>query len=308
MSSPDVVRRSNAYCDIFADSELSPLDKAYTTINYPFPAKAKVPTEWSLSVALEVAGVPAELAREITRLANDPAFDVSEIRSKFAHWAQEAHHTTHKEMALSPAISDRIHSLPVPDTHEDADNLSQPIINSSDCATPSPATQNTISGAQHAVSVRHLLWDLEEARDSESLLDYHPKVELKYHVIDSVRSPTQYQLDRLRTAMDAWERCCCVRFVAAEEGDTPPLRILIELCEPNDFERRSYTEDIGTTITLVPSPKPTVVLYLFESEDESIAWDKKKKKSTWLPGKDLNLRSCLHEVCLHASFVYQPES
>lgn len=300
---PHAVCRSNPNF-FFADSELSPLDKAYMTINYPFPAGAPAPTHWSLSIALDVAGVPAELANEIVNLAKDPRFDVSEIRTKFAHWSQEAHHTMHKEMALSPATVHPTHDLPrTQRRHKGKKILSQSITTPSDCATTSPVTQSVIAGAQHAVSVRHLLWELPEVVDD--MPDYHPKIELKYQVIDTVRPPTQYQMDRLVRAMAAWEKCCCVRFVAAKEEDgTPPLRILINLGEPDDLKKRSSAY-IGTTIDEVSPSKPTVTLYLFENEEESIAWDEKPKEDAWPLGRDLNLRTCLHEVCHLPYFVHQ---
>lgn len=289
----------NTNSSVFADSELSPLDKAYMTINYPFPTGAPVLTHWSLSVAMDVAGVPAKLAAEITVLANDPAFDVSQIRTKFAQWTQEAHQTTHKEMALSPSITHPAHGLPhARRINEDREILSRPIASRSDCAASSPPSQSMISGAQHAVAAVQSLWELPEVSDH---IDYNPKVELNYRVIDSVPPATPYQLNVLEMAMGAWESCCCVRFVEVTEGYDPPLRILIKPGKPDD-EERSHTL-LGTGARGVRSPDPTVTLYLFENENEAEAWDNEKNHDIWPLGEECNRRTCLHEVCRYAYFI-----
>lgn len=273
------------------DSELSPLDKAYVTINYPFPAGTRAPTDWTLLVALDVAAVPADVASEISRLAHAPSLDVSEIRSRFAHWAQDAHHTLHAEMSLElPAVHDPIQALPdaKPDV-TDVVRSSQSITSMSDCGTSSSDAEQAVSGAQHAVVLEPLLWELEDGPEAQVNLEYC-----------FVNLPTPYQIGLLTTAMEDWQNCSAVRFVRVPPLNNPPLLIKFVVDNPNSVWR-SHVTGLGTRTRREANRSVgyTVLLRLCQDDAAAEDWDRNNPSST--PARDRNLRSCLHEVCLNGS-------
>lgn len=74
--------------DIRPNNDLSDLDKAFMTINYPPDDNSKSKMEWTIELALDVVGVADRKKNQIIKSYRNSGW--ATLREEFAEWSRSA--------------------------------------------------------------------------------------------------------------------------------------------------------------------------------------------------------------------------
>ncbi|KAJ7452613.1 hypothetical protein FB451DRAFT_1050784, partial [Mycena latifolia] len=174
------------------NKKLSDIDKAYMVINYPRPKPHDGARQWTLEYALKVAGVDAVTTQKILSHNSDTSVDAHAIRGTFIRYQLSRRVHQHQAPHAVTATGERLPS-PAGLWCQTSESLMK-------SANPSELPE----GAHRSFIIQDdIFWDLS--------------TEITYGFLGDA---TDYQMQRVRTALALYQKHTCLRFVEVPKAET----------------------------------------------------------------------------------------